>query len=81
MGESKFEWILSSGMYSYEWKIPKNVPLDKVKWSELQLANTDTSSITIEIYNVSKKVFEEVNSGRFSIKENVEQYISSESSV
>ncbi|MGB2993629.1 MAG: hypothetical protein WBB47_13430 [Paenisporosarcina sp.] len=81
MGESKFEWIMSSGMYSYEWKIPKNVPLDKVKWTELQLANTDTSSITIEIYNVSKKAFEEVNSGRFSIKENVEQYISSDGKV
>lgn len=81
MTESKFEWMMSSGMYSYELKIPENIPLDKVKWTELQLANTDMSSITIEIYNVSTKAFEEVNSGRFSIKENVNQYISTDGKV
>ena len=81
MSESKFEWMMSSGMYSYELKIPENIPLDKVKWTELQLANTDMSSITIEIYNVSTKAFEEVNSGRFSIKENVNQYISADGKV
>ncbi len=61
--------------------MPKNVPLDRVNWSELQLANTDMSSITIEIYNVSTKAFEEVNRGRFSIKENVNQYISSDGKI
>jgi hypothetical protein len=81
MIESKFDWMMSNGAYSYEWKIPTNVPLDKVKWSELQLANTDTSSISVEIYNVSTKAFEEVNSGRFSIKENVNQYISTDGKV
>jgi hypothetical protein len=81
MIESKFDWRMSNGSYSYEWKIPTNVPLDKVKWSELQLANTDTSSISVEIYNVSTKAFKEVNSGRFSIKENVNQYISTDGKV
>jgi hypothetical protein len=79
--ESKFDWMMSNGAYSYDWKIPKNIPLDKVKWTELQLANTDTTSITVEIYNVSTKSFEEVNSGRFSIKENINQYISGDGKV
>ena len=81
MTDNKFEWMMSNGAYSYVWKIPKNIPLDKVIWSELQLANTDTSSITVEIYNVTTKSFEEVNSGRFSIKDNVNQYISTDGKV
>lgn len=81
MEESKFDWMMSNGAYSYEWKIPTNVPLKEVNWTELQLANTDTTSITIEIFNVSTKIFEEVTSGRFSIKENIIQYISDDGKV
>ncbi|EPD51996.1 hypothetical protein MHH33_12390 [Paenisporosarcina sp. FSL H8-0542] len=81
MSESKFEWFMSNGSYSYEWTIPSNVPVKDVKWKELQLANTDTSSISVEIYNVATKAFEEVTSGRFSIKENIDQYISADGKI
>lgn len=81
MGESQFEWFMSNGEFLYEWELPANVPLDSVKWTELQLANTNTNSINVEIFNVSTKAFEEVKSGRFSVKENVEQYISKEGKV
>jgi len=81
MGESKFEWYMANGDYSYVWTIPKNIPMKQVKWTELQLANTDTSSISVEIFNVSTKAFEEVTSGRFSIKENIDHYISADGKV
>jgi len=81
IGESNFEWAMANGAYSYEWKIPSNLPLNKVDWTELQLANTNTSSISLEIFNVSTNTFEEVQSGRFSIKENVEQYIAADGKV
>ncbi|WP_019416113.1 hypothetical protein [Paenisporosarcina sp. TG20] len=79
--ESKFEGIMVNGSYMYEWIIPSSVPLKQVNWLELQLANTDTSTITIEIYNVSSKFYETVKSGRLSIKENVNQYISPDGKV
>lgn len=81
MGESNFEWMMENGSYRYELKMPTNIPLDLVNWTELQLANTDTSSISVEIYNVSTKAFEEVKSGRFMINENVNQYITTEGNV
>ena len=81
IGESNFEWAMANGAYNYEWKIPSNLPLNKVDWTELQLANTNTSSISLEIFNVSTNTFEEVQSGRFSIKENVEQYIAADGKV
>lgn len=81
IGESNFEWAMANGAYRYEWNIPSNLPLNKVNWTELQLANTNTSSISLEIFNVTKNSFEEVQSGRFSIKENVEQYIAADGKV
>ena len=81
MNESKFEWFMANGSYTYDWTIPKNIPIQQVKWTELQLANTDTSSISVEIYNVTSKTFEEVTSGRFSIKENIDEYISADGKV
>ena len=81
LDEGKFEWIMTNGSYLYEWSIPENVPLNQVNWTELQLANTNTSSITVEIFNESTQTYEEVTSGRFSIKENVKQYISKEGNV
>lgn len=81
IGESNFEWAMANGAYRYEWKIPSNLPLNKVDWTELQLANTNTSSISLEIFNVSTNTFEEVQSGRFSIKENVKQYIAADGKV
>ena len=81
MNESSFEWFMSNGSYLYEWEIPNNVPLDQVVWTELQLANTNTTSITVEIYNVSTQTYEEVKSGRFSIKENISNYISEDGKV
>ncbi|WP_075617386.1 hypothetical protein [Paenisporosarcina indica] len=81
MSESKFEWYMPNGAYLYDWKVPPNVPLDQVNWTELQLANTNTTSITVSIYNVSTKTFEEVTGGRFSINENVQDYISTEGIV
>ncbi|MGB3261530.1 hypothetical protein [Paenisporosarcina sp.] len=81
MNESKFEWFMANGTYTYDWTIPKNIPIQQVKWTELQLANTDTTSISVEIFNVTSKSFEEVTSGRFSIKENVNQYISEDGKV
>ena len=81
MDEGKFEWNLSNGSYLYDWSVPENVPLNQVNWTELQLANTNTSSITVEIFNQSTQTFEEVTGGRFSIKENVKQYISKEGNV
>jgi len=81
LSESKFEWFMSNGSYMYYLHLPKNVPLDQVNWTELQLANTNTNSISVEIYNKSTDSYEEVTSGRFSIKENVNNYISAEGFV
>jgi hypothetical protein len=81
MPEMKFEWYMENGSYLYSFKTPSNVPIDNVTWTELQLANTDTSSISVEIYNVSTKAFEEVKSGRFSIKENIQSYITKDGNV
>lgn len=79
--EGKFEWYMENGSYLYSFKIPSNVPIGNVMWTELQLANTDTSSISVEIYNVSTEAFEEVKSGRFSIKENIQNYITKDGNV
>jgi len=79
--ESKFEWAMANGTYLYEWNIPSTMPINKVNWTELQLANTNTTSISLEIFNVTTNAFEEVQSGRFSIKENVGNYISSDGKV
>lgn len=81
ISDSKFEWQMGNGSYLYEWDMPNNLPVDKVKWTELQLANTNTTSISLEIFNVKTKAFEEVQSGRFSIKENVEHYITADGKV
>ena len=81
LSDSKFEWFMPNGSYVYNWKVPTNVPLDQVNWTELQLANTNTSSITVEIYNVSTETFEEVKAGRFSINKNVQDYITKDGFV
>ena len=81
MGTSKFEWIMVNGTYIYDWKIPANMPLEKVKWTELMLANTNSATMQIEIFNWNTKAFEEVKGSRFSIKENVSEYVSTDGMV
>ena len=81
MGTNKFEWIMVNGTYIYDWKIPANMPLEKVKWTELMLANTNSSTMQIEIFNWNTKAFEEVKGSRFSIKEKVSEYVSPEGMV
>ncbi|MET0785256.1 MAG: hypothetical protein ABWY25_00935 [Paenisporosarcina sp.] len=81
MGNSKFEWYMANGTYLYDWKLPSNMPLTKVNWTELLLANTNSGIMQIEIFNWNTKSFEEVKGSRFSIKEKVSDYVSTEGMV
>lgn len=75
MMNSKLEWYLDDGEYNVYWKIPDTLPLEKVNWTQLQIANTDRSSQTIEIWNIETQSFEEITESRFTITENIQNYI------
>lgn len=72
---NSLEWYLDDGEYNVYWKIPDTIPLGKVNWSQLQIANTDRNSHTIEIWNIETQSFEEINESRFTTTENIQHYI------
>ena len=72
---SNLEWYLDDGEYNVYWKVPDTLPLDKVNWTQLQIANTDRNSHTIEIWNLETESFEEITESRFTVTENINTYI------
>ncbi|WP_277587239.1 hypothetical protein [Psychrobacillus antarcticus] len=72
---NSLEWYLDDGEYNVYWKIPETLPLDKVNWTQLQIANTDRNSHTIEIWNLKTESFEEITESRFTLTENIDTYI------
>ncbi|MGE7917674.1 DUF7408 domain-containing protein [Viridibacillus sp. NPDC093762] len=79
--EDNNSWYLDDGEYDVNWTIPDSILDKKVKWTELQLANTDMQTLTINLYNVKKDKFEEVTDARFIVDKDVSQYISKEGQV
>lgn len=72
---SNLEWYLDDGEYNVFWTVPETLPVDKVKWTQLQIANTDRNSHTIEIWNLKTESFEEITESRFTLTENIDTYI------
>ena len=66
------EWYLDDGEYNVYWKIPDTIPIDKVSWTQLQIANTDRNSHTIEIWNYKHEAFEAIDESRFTVSENID---------
>jgi hypothetical protein len=79
--EDNNSWYLDDGEYDVNWTIPDSILDKKVKWTELQLANTDMQTLTINLYNVKKDKFEEVTDARFIVDKDVSQYISKDGQV
>ncbi|MEK4484937.1 hypothetical protein MHH81_04970 [Psychrobacillus sp. FSL H8-0484] len=78
---SNLEWYLDDGEYNIYWKIPDTIPTNKVMWTQLQIANTDRSSQTIEIWNIETEAFEPIEESRFTISENIQNYINDSGEV
>lgn len=78
---SNLEWYLEDGDYNVFWKVPDSVPIDKVTWTQLQIANTDRNSHTIEIWNVVTQAFEEVDQSRYTVTENIKDYINNSGEI
>ncbi|MGE7622020.1 DUF7408 domain-containing protein [Viridibacillus sp. NPDC096237] len=74
-------WYLDDGEYDVNWTIPHSILDKKVKWTELQLANTDMQTLTINLYNVKKDKFEEISDARFIVDKDVSHYISKDGHV
>ncbi|SER61536.1 hypothetical protein [Psychrobacillus sp. OK032] len=72
---NSLEWYLDDGEYNVYWKIPDTIPLDQVNWTQLQIANTDRNSHSIEIWNIETQSFEEISESRFTTAENIQHYI------
>lgn len=72
---SNLEWYLDDGEYNVYWAVPETLPLEKVNWTQLQIANTDRNSHTIEIWNLKTESFEEITESRFTLTENIDTYI------
>lgn len=75
---SNLEWYLDDGEYNVYWAVPNTLPLDKVDWTQLQIANTDRNSHSIEIWNLKTESFEEITESRFTLTENIDTYINEE---
>lgn len=78
----RLEWYLEQGDYSMKWNVPENMPLEGVDWKELQVVNTSSNSITVQVKNVKTNEFEEVPDGkRHTIKDNVRDYITADGQI
>ena len=78
---SNLEWYLDDGEYNVYWKVPDTIPLENVTWTQLQIANTDRNSHTIEIWNIKTQAFEEITDSRFTVTANINDYINQEGEV
>ncbi|MBK3495375.1 hypothetical protein JFL43_11050 [Viridibacillus sp. YIM B01967] len=74
-------WYLDDGEYDVSWTIPDSILDKKVKWVELQLANTDKQTVTLHLFNVKKDKFEEITDARLIVDKDVSQYISKDGQV
>ncbi|QFF98299.1 hypothetical protein PB01_05390 [Psychrobacillus glaciei] len=72
---SNLEWNLEDGEYNVYWKIAETIPTDKITWTQLQIANTDRNSQTIEIWNTATQAFEEIDESRYTVTENIQNYL------
>lgn len=81
IGQSELEYHMEDGDYKLIWSVPPSMPISNVKWNELQVVNTSTNSLSVEILNVKKNEHEEVPKARFTLNENVQDYISKEGKV
>lgn len=75
MENSTFEWYLDDGEYTTSWKLPETIVVEDVNYTQLQIANTDRNSQTIELWNNKSETYESVDESRFTIKENISDYI------
>ena len=75
MENSNFEWYLDDGEYITSWKLPETLSVEGVSYTQLQIANTDRNSQTIELWNDKSQTYEPVDESRFTIKENISDYI------
>ncbi|MDI2589604.1 hypothetical protein OR571_21490 [Psychrobacillus sp. NEAU-3TGS] len=78
---NSLEWYLDDGEYNVYWKIPDTIPLDRVNWTQLQIANTDRNSQTIEIWNMETESFEAITESRFTNTENIQNYINDKGEI
>ena len=81
MENSNFEWYLDDGEYITTWKLPDNIPADGVTYTQLQIANTDRNSQTIELWNNKAGMYEPVEESRFTVKENISDYITKDGEI
>lgn len=70
------DWYFDVGNYYIDYKIPAAIPLDKVKWTELQFRYTPTATTAMQIYNYEQKKFEPLKDKQTTFKENSGDYIS-----
>lgn len=70
------EWYFDKGNYYIDYKIPAAIPLDEVKWTELQFRYTPTATTAMQIYNYEQKKFEDLQEKQTTFKENSADYIS-----
>lgn len=70
------DWYFDKGNYFIDYKIPAAIPLDKVKWTELQYRYTPTATTAMQIYNYEQKKFEPLKDKQTTFKENSGDYIS-----
>ncbi|MGG0656820.1 hypothetical protein [Rummeliibacillus pycnus] len=79
--ENSSIWFIDAGTYEFIWTIPEMFKDKKFTWKELQLANTDTKNVSLQIYNEKTSNYESINDGRFTLTKNIEDYISTEGKV
>lgn len=81
MEGSNFEWYLDDGEYTISWKLLESLAADDVTYTQLQIANTDRNSHTIEIWNNKTQLYEPVEESRFTIKDNIPDYITQDGEI
>ncbi|MEI4771821.1 hypothetical protein WAX74_19565 [Psychrobacillus sp. FJAT-51614] len=81
VANSNLEWHLQDGEYNVYWKVPDTLPTDKVLWTQLQIANTDRNSQTIEIWNNETQAYEPVDESRYTVNESIQNYINNNGEV
>ncbi|MBO2534393.1 DUF7408 domain-containing protein [Rummeliibacillus suwonensis] len=79
--ENSSIWHIEEGTYDFVWTIPDMLQNKKIAWTELQLANTDTKNLLLQIFNVKTSSYEEINDGRFTLTKNIKDYISNDGQV
>ncbi|MFJ8261715.1 hypothetical protein ACIQ4I_07080 [Rummeliibacillus sp. NPDC094406] len=79
--ENSSIWFIDQGTYEFIWTIPNMLQNKKFVWTELQMANTDTKNVLLQIFNEKTSTYEPINDGRFTLTKNIEDYISDDGEV